>query len=369
MFSVATEAGFKKAGVSRYAINVVAGMARRDPSVRFECYVTTRFERPPEWQDLGNVRLHEVKRFRTHRYLAGWRSLFQSFDAWFVPAYDSIGYCPVPQVAMIHDLFPLVHPEWFSADQRPVMKAAIERACRVSRVLLANSESTKSALIKLFPRLDNRIRVTPLGVGNLAEARDRASVDRAELSSFGVPFERFVLTLGTLEPRKNLPRLLRAWSKMASEFPDLGLVIGGGKGWEFDEVFREFDSSGLKDRVAFLDYVPDGRLPALFAGCEVFVLASLDEGFGLPVLEAMHYGAPLALSDRGALPEVAGDLAVYFDPESVDDMVETLRSALDRGPERDRLVQLGRERAREFTWEVAADLTLKAIREACGERT
>ena len=359
MPTVETAPGFRKAGISRYAINVVAELARLARLDKFEVYVNERFERPPEW-DSSNISLHVVRKYRTHRYLACARSAAQGFHAWFVPAYDSLEFPIVPQVAMVHDMFPITHPEWFSPDQRPVMKEAIERTLRVSRTVLTNSAKTREEVLKVFPRHSANVRVTPLAIGNLAEFRSREDVTASDLRAAGVPFDRFIFALGTIEPRKNLAALIEAWSRIAPRFPDMGLVIGGAEGWESDKLLS---SLGQTERVHLLGYVPDQVLPLLFAKCEFFVMASLDEGFGIPVLEAMHYGAPLVLSDRGALPELAGDAAVYFNPESVEDIARALESVPDRPISK---LKMGQARASEFSWQKTASLTLDAIRNVAG---
>lgn len=357
MPGVETEPGFRKAGISRYAINVLTelvSMARLDT---FHLYVNERFV-APEGLRRPNVRQHVVRRHRTHRYLACSRSALQGFGVWFVPAYDSLELPVVPQVAMVHDMFPISHPEWFQEELREDMKRALERTLRISRTVLTNSEATRNEVLKRFTRHPANVRTTPLALGNVEPVRCRSTVARDELRSMGVPFERYVLTLGTIEPRKNLGRLIRAWEGPAARWPDLGLVVGGAQGWE-----SEIEPT---DRVHFLGYVPDEALPALFAGCELFVLASLDEGFGIPALEAMHYGAPLVLSDTGALPEVAGPTALYFDPESVSEIGDALIRGLERSAERERLVEVGRARAARYSWKTTAGLTLEALRNAAG---
>jgi glycosyltransferase involved in cell wall biosynthesis len=231
------------------------------------------------------------------------------------------------------------------------MRSAIQRTVRLSDVLLTNSEATKSELLRLFPRLRKPIGVTPLGIGNLGEPCDPGTVSREELKNLGVPFERFALCLGTVEPRKNLARLLEAWPLAAQKLPDTGLVVVGAKGWGGA-------IPSLPGRVAYLGYLDDKQLPMLFARCEFLICASLDEGFGLPVLEALHFGAPVVLSNRGALQEVAGELAVYFDPYSVEAIAAALISGFQRGADKVSLVARGMSRARLFSWEAAADSTI-----------
>ncbi len=352
--SLETAEGWKKAGVSRYGLHVIEAMARHSPGDRFEVFVNGRFERPGSWSDLGNVELRVVRRYRTHRYMAGLRSKFQGVDVWFVPSSDALELCPVPQVAMIHDVFPFTNPEWFTPEQVPAMRRSIGRAIRGSRVFVVNSDSTKKALVTAFGVDAASVFVTPLGLGNVATGSGAPVVE-----------ESYFLAVGTMEPRKNLGRLLEAWSRVEGEYPETILVLAGAKGWKFSEL--EGALAALGDRVRVLEYVADEALPGLIRGARFCVMASLDEGFGMPVLEAMAYGAPLVLSNAGALPEVAGDAAVYFDPLAVDGIEASLREGLGADFDRNGLVARGRERAASFSWERTADLTLDVLRQAAGK--
>jgi glycosyltransferase involved in cell wall biosynthesis len=355
--SIETEQGYKKAGISRYSLNVIEEMARLTPNDSLEVYVNSRFVRPDRWCDLSNLTIHTVHKYRTHRYLEGIRSAARGFDAWFIPSNDALELCPVPQVAMIHDVFPFTNPEWFTPAQVPAMRRSIGRGIRVSKLLLANSESTRQTLIKHFNISADSIVVTHLALGNLP-SETSGDVQR-------VIANEYFLAMGTMEPRKNLGRLLEAWTRIEGEYPNVVLVMAGAKGWKFEEIEEAIERAG--DRVKVLSYVADEDLPSLIGNSQFYVLASLDEGFGMPILEAMAYGSPLVLSNRGALPEVAGHLAVYFDPLSVDEIVDGLRVGFGRSSQRAALVEKGRERAESFSWKQTASLTLEAIRRLVGK--
>jgi len=172
--------------------------------------------------------------------------------------------------------------------------------------------------------------------------------------------------LSTVEPRKNLRRLIEAFAKVACEdrFADLGLAIGGGKGWEKSDIFEMPAKLGIQDRVKFLGYVADEDLSSLFARCEAFVLPSLIEGFGIPVLEAMLGGAPVVCSRTGSLPEVGGEAVMYFDPTNVDEMASVIAARLDSKESREVTVARGLAQAEKFDWAKTAWLTVQAIEEA-----
>jgi glycosyltransferase involved in cell wall biosynthesis len=172
-----------------------------------------------------------------------------------------------------------------------------------------------------------------------------------------------------LEPRKNLTGLVKALDILRSDpmFADVKLMVAGGKGWKYQQVFDLVETLGLQDAIRFLGYVPDENLPALFARCEAYVCASITEGFGMPVLEAMIAGAPIVASNGGAIPEVAGDLARYFDPTDPGDIARALREQL-LSTDREQKVADGFERAKKFTWERCAQLTIEGIERAVGHR-
>jgi glycosyltransferase involved in cell wall biosynthesis len=286
-----------------------------------------------------------------------------SFSPSFRPPCQFIPSLPfVRRSVMIHDLFPLTHPTYFDDRTRAYFERVLPYACTRAELLFANSESTKSEILRLFGGSPERIVVTPLGPGNVIEPLPYGAVTREDLVRIGVPFERYFFTLSTIEPRKNLPRLIQGLALLREnpEYADVGLAVGGGKGWLFEEVFAEVERLGLGDAVTFLGYVASEDLPALFGRCEAYVCASVTEGFGMPVLEAMIAGAPVVTSQGGALPEVGGDAVLYFDPEDPAAIAEGLRRAL--AADREMLSRRSLERARLFSWKKTAQATLDALR-------
>ena len=224
---------------------------------------------------------------------------------------------------------------------------------------MTNSEHTRTEFAREFGFPLGRTFAAPLGLGNLGPRIE--APDPAVLAGLGVAGP-FVFALSTLEPRKNFPRLLEAWA-MVKDRPELAgtrLVVGGGKGWKEGPVFERLRRLGLEGDVHFAGYVPDTAVGHLFAGCRGFVLPSLVEGFGITVLEAMHYGAPVACAATGSLPEVGGNLPVYFDPTDAGDMARAL-VALVALPDRAARVARGIARAGEFSWERNVATVLERI--------
>jgi glycosyltransferase involved in cell wall biosynthesis len=169
-----------------------------------------------------------------------------------------------------------------------------------------------------------------------------------------------VLSVGTLEPRKNLDGLVAAWARLPDGLrASHTLALVGPRGWELDQVLAPI--RGSSDDVRLVGYVSDEQLAALYAGCAAFCYPSLYEGFGLPVLEAMQQGAAVVCSSTSSLPEVGGDAVAYVDPRDPDDIARTLERVLTAPAERERLSQAARERAATFSWETTARLTRDAV--------
>lgn len=361
---VATHAGFAKAGISRYAIEWIGAMARNAPTDRFEIFPPADFSMPVAWSGIGNLAIRPVRRTRTHLATLGVRGVLGGYDWWLNPAYDMLPRTPVPEAAVIHDLYAITNPEWFDGSTVDAAADQIRRACGEARLLLANSEATRQDILRNFKRCPEDVVTIYCGPGNVGLPVQREQVSKADRVQWGIPDAPYFLTVGTLEPRKNIPALLAGYRALVADLPDCPhLAIAGGKGWEFDPIFESMKAWDLDTRVHFLGYVPDEAMPALYACAEGFIFPSLSEGFGIPLLEAMIYGVPAAAANRGSLPEVAGDAALLFDPLSTAGITEALRALLARSASREEWVVKGRLQAEQFSWERVAQATLAALEE------
>ena len=181
------------------------------------------------------------------------------------------------------------------------------------------------------------------------------------LKKYGVA-ERFILHVGTIQPRKNLTTLLEAFAAVRSRHPDVGLVLAGAKGWLFDEFFERLRRSGLEAAVTLTGQVPDQDLPGLYRSAEFFAYPSVYEGFGLPPLEAMACGLPVVCSNAASLPEVVGDAGLLLPPRDVSEWVRAIDRLLDDAQLRAELSAKGVARARRFSWDAATDRTFEVYR-------
>lgn len=357
---IGTQAG----GPERYLVNLITEMSRLEPRQQFEAYVCA--EPPTEWaRSLGsNVTVRRVANSRWSAIPFGIpRELLRHPVDLLHAGYVAPPYCPAPFVLTIHDLGFITRPEFFPPMLRRRLRWLTSWGVRRARSFIANSEETGRVLQEIYGVDPARVTVTPLGVdGCFAQAATPSDPDARARA--GVP-DRYLLYVGKLQARKNTARLVRAYSKLvetSSAVPDLVLV--GRRTWLSEETFAALAESKVQSRIHVTGHVDDADLPAIYRGADLFVFPSLYEGFGLPLLEAMVSGLPVVSSDSATLREVGGDAALYFDPLSEEDIADKIRLMLADGPARAEMVRRGLERARLFSWERTARLTLEAYHRA-----
>ncbi len=267
----------------------------------------------------------------------------------------------LPYVLTIHDLSVLRHPG-FHPPLRVATLPLTFAAVRGARALIVPSNATKAELARLFGVRRSRIHVVPHG-----RDADRPAPDPQErrrvLERMGLEEGRFILTTGTLEPRKNHARLIEAFSMLAVEDAGLRLVIAGAPGWGSSAVLRGIDASRFAQRITVTGYLPEREVDIVTAACAVFVYVSLYEGFGLPIVEAMAVGAPVVTSGRSAMPEAAGGAAVLVDPFSPSSIAGGIRRAMR---DADHLRQAGCAWSAERPWSEVGRETLWVYEQALG---
>ncbi|MEK9201039.1 MAG: glycosyltransferase family 1 protein, partial [Patescibacteria group bacterium] len=217
------------------------------------------------------------------------------------------------------------------------------------------SEFTKQAIQDTYGRKPEDIVVTPLSYNSdlFKPTRDPKIVEKYAIK------KPYILFLSSLKPSKNIERLIEAFAKLTTSRGEVGLVIAGKKAWLFDQIFAKVTQLGLTDRVIFTGFVDEADKPALMSGASAFVLPSLYEGFGIPVLEAMACGTPVVVSKIASLPEVAGSAGIYVDPLDVNSIVKGLQVAI--GPTGAKYGKAGLKRVQSFSWATCAKQTLEVI--------
>ena len=270
---------------------------------------------------------------------------------------------PYRRLLTVHDLIHRTFPDAHEGMKAKALSVVMPAGFRRSHRLIAISEQTRDDLVNLFHEPAGKIDVIPQGVG---EPYPELAVPEAELRARLAAGDRpIAFSLSAKRPHKNLPRLLDALALIPAERRPL-LVIPGYNTWHEDELRDQARALGIEDDVRFLGWVSQAEVEGLYAASALFVFPSLYEGFGLPVLEAMQRGLPVACSDRTSLPEVAGDAALLFDPDKPEEIAAAMERLLAGGDEVERLRAAGYERARKFTWAETARLTLETYERTLG---
>jgi glycosyltransferase involved in cell wall biosynthesis len=261
----------------------------------------------------------------------------------------------------IHDCTFFDHPEWHLRSKAAFFRRAIRRAARQAGVLICVSQVTAERLHASVP-VRAPVVVAPHGVDHarFSPAEPSPGADAAALAELGVPVDRpIVAFVGTLEPRKGVAPLVAAFDELAATRPDPVLVLGGQTGWGLRETERALASARHADRIVRTGYLPDAAVPALLRRAAVVAYPALEEGFGLPALEALACGAPLVTTEGTAMAELAGGAALLVPPGTVGPLTEALDTALDQGRETERRA-LGLAVAAERTWEASVAEHLRA---------
>jgi len=358
-----SQLAFPGTGVATYTRNLVENLLRIDKENEYVLFYSSlrkdikhaglkigkkrvelrNYKLPPLFLEFLWNRLHilPIEEFTGHL------DIFHTSD-WLEPP------AKCPKVTTVHDLAIFKYPETFSPrgghNIVSNLRRKLEWVKRESKVIIAVSENTKKDIVKILDIPSEKIKV-------IYEAGDEVFGKKSTLrgienakKKYGIS-GNYILAVGTLEPRKNLKRLIMAFSKVRRN-SSLSLVIAGNAGWGGE-------LEGLQGKilgVRFLGYVPKEDLAPLYAGAQCFVYPSLYEGFGLPILEAMASGCPVVTSNISSLPEVAGEMAVLVDPENIRDITEGIKEAITK---REEFIKKGFERAKEFSWEKTARQTLE----------
>lgn len=273
----------------------------------------------------------------------------------------------VPTVVTIHDLVAFTHPETVPWKYALYMRRLIRRAVRAADRVVTDSEHVRADLVRRLRVPDTKLACVPLGVSD--EFRPAGGDDIVRVrETFGL-HRPYVLFVGNLEPRKNLPGLLRAFRSVRTRVPEpIDLVVCGKIAWKSGPLLDELNAEDLAGRVHLTGYVRSADLPALYTGASVFAFPSFWEGFGFPVLEAMACGTPVVTSNVSSLPGVAGDAALLVDPGDTGAIADAIVSVVSDAAVRDDLVRRGLERVKGFQWERTARGTMDVYRDAVALR-
>lgn len=268
-------------------------------------------------------------------------------------------YLKARQVVTIHDTATLDHPEWTSRQFNLLYQFLLPRIAKRADKLIAISDFTKQRIVECFGVSEANIQVIKNGVDSRFFDISLVSLDFLQ-QKYRIPSQRFVLSVSSIEPRKNIQSLLKAWERIHTKLDDdIWLVLAGKQN---SRIFADTGISKLPPRVHFTGFVADEDLPSLYSSALLFAYVSLYEGFGLPPLEAMASGAPVLTSNTTAIPEVVGSAALMVNPTSINEIADGMLALLDNERERSRLSLAGKIQATQFSWSDTAEKTFALLK-------
>ncbi len=285
-------------------------------------------------------------------------------DVFFSPAFILPMRWDGAGVVTVHDLNFEVSPETIHPIRRAYLRRITRRSVHRARKVIAISQSTASDIVRLYGVPDEKIAVIPYGLDAIFTPENARALEPMVRQRYPLS-ERFLLFVGTLEPRKNLPRLLEAYA-LARQRADLPpMVLAGAPGWQHERILAQARELGVESHIVFAGYIPREHLPGVYAAASALLYPSLYEGFGLPPLEAMGCGTPVLASNTSAMPEVVGDGGVLVDPRDVQQIANGILRITQDEMLRQQIAERGLERAKRFRWEEAAQRTLGVLEDAC----
>jgi len=351
----------RRTGVGNYTYNLVKGLQKIGKG---KDLILVHFAKSPEetYKESKEVVVRKLPSKLTEMLSLPSTLHRMSCDVVHFPAFTgsqlrAYSATRVPIVLTVHDLTPILFPEAHPTKSGLLWGKAFRSCAKFVSHWIAVSENTKNDLTSVLNVNPDNITVVP----EAADERFKPITDKEEIKRY--VFEHyglqtpFILYVGTLEPRKNIPSLLKAFSILRERGYPHKLVLIGGKGWKYEEIFSTIDELKLENQIAIPGYVQDQDMVYFYNLADLFVYPSLYEGFGLPPLEAMSCGAPVITSSKSSLPEVVGDAALLVDPLDVDALAVAIESVLANKELRTELSERGLKRAKFFSWEKTAEQT------------
>ena len=357
----------ENAGIARYTQKITENLVKNDRNNSYHLFATfwrndpTKASKIKELEKYSKVNIKYIPG-ATKEYL--WRTgkgfflnrWYKKFDIFFAPSFMELPkFISIPSVLVIHDLTTVRFPEQRGEEVSTRLSAQMKMACDKANKIIAISKQTKNDLIEFFKIDPQKIEVVYPGIDdhfrNLCLKRDK-----------------FILSVGTLEPRKNLPNLIRSYCQLPQNIIDeYKLKIVGGVGWNDKEIYSAISKAKYKKQIELLGFVSDINLIKLYNRATLFVYPSIFEGFGLPVAEAMACGAPVITTNVSSLPEVGGDGAIYIqDPNNIKELAKTIANTLNDSKLLNKMSQLALINAKRFSWDHAAKQTIQIFEDLKG---
>jgi glycosyltransferase involved in cell wall biosynthesis len=362
-----------KAGIGRYAESLAQALIAREPGRFALFYNRVKGSRPP--QSLAMVPARSVragyKPWRMAVWVgqlasAGFNRLVPDAELFHATEHLLPPLRGVPTVLTVHDMIFRQFPEHQKRLNYWYLNATMPLYCRRADAILTVSESSKRDIVAHYGLEPAKVTVIYEAAAPEFVPASPAAAD-AVRRRYGLP-ARYMLHVGTIEPRKNLTRLVEALDRLHDEGLTIPLVVVGGKGWLYDDFFQRLEALEIRDSVYFPGYVPAADLPLLYSAASLAAMPSVYEGFGLPVLEAMACGTPVVCSQTSSLPELGGTAARYFDPYDVEAMADVIRAVWTDDNMRAEMSRQGLSEAVKFSWSRAAEETYQVYEAILAQR-
>jgi glycosyltransferase involved in cell wall biosynthesis len=353
-----------KAGIGRYAGSLAQALIARQPERFALFYNHVRDSQLPWCLESAPARTVRAgyKPWRMAVWLGqlaglGFNRLVPGAELFHATEHLLPPFRDLPTVLTVHDMIFKLFPEHQKRLNYWYLNATMPLYCRRAGAIITVSESSKQDIVMHYGINPGKVTVVyeaaaPEFVPASPEAKDEVR------RRYGLP-EQYLIHVGTIEPRKNLTRLVEALQCLRERGLTIPLLVVGGKGWLYDDFFRRLENLEVRDSVFFPGYVPSADLPVLYSAARLAVMSSVYEGFGLPVLEAMACGTPVVSSNSSSLPEFGGEAARYFDPYDVEAMASTIQGVWSDDELRAEMGRQGLAQADKFSWERAAEETLQ----------
>lgn len=360
----------KGTGIKEYTLNIVKNLLKIDNENEYVLY---------SWEKIDNDVISQISCYKNYRlriinipsFLFFLRDKIKFLFSGIIMPYTDIFFSPdfaLPlflkaknKFIIIHDLSFIIYPQFFNKKTNIFFKK-VRYSFKAADKVIAVSLNTKKDIIRYLGTDEKKIKVISEGVSkNFSFIPDN---EKTTFLKAKYNLNYYILSVGTLQPRKNFIKLIEAFNVIKDDYPELSLVIAGNKGWLYKEIFKKVSDLQLNKRVIFTGFILPEDLPSLYRGAKAFIFPSFYEGFGIPILEAFACDVPVLLSNTSSMPEVAGSAALYFNPNSAADLAQKIKMVLSDKKLNEDLIKKGQDRLKKFSWEDSACQILELFKNA-----
>lgn len=352
-------------GIGEYAFNIIKNLLSIDSKNEYIFYSWGNVEKKlikylSKYQNLKLkiIKIPHLLMFLRDklRFLLG-GIIASSADIFFSPDFTLPLFLKTKRkFVVVHDLAFMLYPEFYDKNTN-IFRKKVSYSIKIADKILADSINTKKDIIKYFSASNDKIKVIYAGVSE--EFQTQKNVQEIKKIKIKYNLKKYILSVGTLQPRKNYIKLIEAFCLIKDTYPDLSLVIAGGRGWLCEEVFEKINNPELKEKIIITNFINKEELVCLYQAAEVLAFPSIYEGFGIPILEAFASKIPVVCSMISSLPEVAGPAALYFNPHLPKEISQKITEIISKPYLREDLIKKGTERLKEFSWRKSAEKILE----------